>query len=543
MEVKKDTRRNMKRGFSRVTFLIILLCISFVCLVVYLKFDAIEKAIIGKTGSSIEQKTSQNEKKLLLDEKLSLSGEIQETNDLLTYSHYLIDQKYGKVYLKSKNFNLFEYAGSYNIEGVVDEFYDSYPVLEVESLKENKTKEKSVEKENEKNENKNLSGAVATGNEEKVEEVFYDFPAMGLWFDKAFTEKYSIQSQTNSEVVFVQSGVENASPFTISMFKCGNAGSSNCTSLLETFKESAEDTITNQITLNFYKLSEIKSWFFVSKGTDEKTINGYYINDADTETVQEVSNYLFVNNEWYVKNVLLENISNFCYDENVILQKYDTFKLYTDQGHSYVNIDYNAKDTGKVFCKLELQGAEVLTKEFKYSDYEEKSSDFSISSGVNISSGADTSSIISSEEDNKWTKEKDTVTDEKDINTDENFDITVEQFKLKPEKSLTFSSARGHKIVFPSPNIAYQEVSEKSDFNQKWVNCFSTVKVIKYADNEKILENPAVEVYECSIKGEFDDASSQLIHKVLEKDWKARDFVIKINNPSWYEFAKNIDIK
>ncbi len=500
-------------------------------------------------GDTISQGEEIVHQKLLLDQQISLSWDITETNDLLTYSHYLTDIEKWKVYLKSKEFNLFNYTGECLVEGVVDEFYNAYPVLEVKMIKKHHAPKTLNDTTSIVWSGKVLSGTVNTGTVEK-EIKNYNFPMMGVWFDAKFSEKYTLQSQNDNEIVFIGSWINSWNTVKISSFLCGKQASNDCDNFMKIFKEDASDTIANSSAIQLYKMSEIESWFFTNGAMTGNKWRGYYIWNADTPTVQDVANHLFVINDRYIKDLLWEHLDEYCADENVILHTYDSYTLIQEDWHQFLDISYNAKDTWKVMCRLELQWSEVLTKKFTYTDYveeeaEEKDKNKEKEKIDEKEDDKENDKNTSIEEEKEQNEEnRDTTEDEANNDNDvKDFDINVEQFVLKPEKSLTFSSARGHKIVFPSPNIAYQEITTKQDLGQQWVNCFANVKVIKYADNAKILENPTVEVYECVIKDTFDDTAKHLIHKVLEKDGKTRNFVIKINDPSWYEFAKNIDIE
>ena len=48
----------------------------------------------------------------------------------------------------------------------------------------------------------------------------------------------------------------------------------------------------------------------------------------------------------------------------------------------------------------------------------------------------------------------------------------------------------------------------------------------------------SVVIYECKVKNWFDDSEKNLIYRQV---WD-RDFVIKINDPAWVDFANNIEI-
>jgi hypothetical protein len=128
---------------------------------------------------------------------------------------------------------------------------------------------------------------------------------------------------------------------------------------------------------------------------------------------------------------------------------------------------------------------------------------------------------------------------ESEIVSDYDWNIEVEQFPVDLAKSLEFSSRRGHTIVFPSSNIAYAGTSVQKDFDQKWVNCFSVMNVVKYSEKADVETKGNVKIYECTVKDWFDDSAKNLIYKVV---WD-KDFVVEIVNPAWIDFAENLVIK
>ena len=62
------------------------------------------------------------------------------------------------------------------------------------------------------------------------------------------------------------------------------------------------------------------------------------------------------------------------------------------------------------------------------------------------------------------------------------------------------------------------------------------IRVVKYADKEQLQTNPAVEIYECSARNAVTSPGEQYL--VVESVGKT--FIIKINDPAWIDFAKNI---
>ncbi len=522
-------QKNMnKKAFSWITTLIVLMCVAFVALIVYLKFDALKTLILWE-----QYEKNDNVLTLQIWEPFSFSGTLTETQDLLDSSHYITHPVHGTVYIKSREYNLFDYTGKVLIQWEIERFLGDTPVVEVKRLTVVQTQtEDDVEQD----------ALSETGVSEWGEDTRYNFPEMGIRFDEEFSHAYTITEQTPNKVVFQKSG--EALTFSIVNFACQQSNDSkNCDTLVETFIQSAEQKIVNPIALTIYKLSEVKSWFF----TNNK--QWYYINNAPEHEVKQIANHLFVNNEWHTKNVILENLAEYCADEQVILHKYDTYTLKQENNKQYVEVEYNAKDTGKVFCKLELSGKEVLVREFTYDPYEEEQEKNTEDKTTwESEENQETSEKQSVNDDNKDTQDTDEIQQEDTNNEqkenewdtqDTDFDITVEQIKLRPEKALTFNSARGHKITFPSPNIAYQEVTSSESFGQEGVHCFAELNVIHYKNQERVNETPDVQVYECNVKNSFDESKKNMIYKKVD----TKHFVIKINNPAWYDFAQAVTVQ
>jgi acetyltransferase-like isoleucine patch superfamily enzyme len=126
-----------------------------------------------------------------------------------------------------------------------------------------------------------------------------------------------------------------------------------------------------------------------------------------------------------------------------------------------------------------------------------------------------------------------------DTNVSYNWDSNVTQFPVNLEKSLEFTSRRGHTFVFPSSNIAYVAQTSEEDFNQIGVNCFSVMNVVQYSDKEFVEQKWNVKVYECTAKNGIDDSDKKLIYKQI---WD-KHFIVEIIDPAWVTFANNIEIK
>ena len=93
-------------------------------------------------------------------------------------------------------------------------------------------------------------------------------------------------------------------------------------------------------------------------------------------------------------------------------------------------------------------------------------------------------------------------------------------------------------MIFPSSNISYTSDAVNEDFNQVWVRCGYTVKAIQYKYKEDLQTNPSIIIYECSFKNGFKLPWENYFLKELND----KKFVIEVREPSWFDFAKNIQI-
>lgn len=115
----------------------------------------------------------------------------------------------------------------------------------------------------------------------------------------------------------------------------------------------------------------------------------------------------------------------------------------------------------------------------------------------------------------------------------------TKQFAINPSKPMTYESRWEYSMIFPSSNISFSADSSSEDFNQVGVRCSKAVKVIQYKNKEQLQESPATVVYDCTAKNWIELPWKNYILKELGD----KKFVIQINDPAWYDFAKNITIE
>lgn len=93
--------------------------------------------------------------------------------------------------------------------------------------------------------------------------------------------------------------LDNEKITVIEYFNCSNQGDTNCKELTRTFKNTASRTSTTLNGDTFYKLPEVQSWYF-QNGTQQ----GYFINNADDEEVEQIKNLIIITSPEWIKNIV-----------------------------------------------------------------------------------------------------------------------------------------------------------------------------------------------------------------------------------------------
>lgn len=114
----------------------------------------------------------------------------------------------------------------------------------------------------------------------------------------------------------------------------------------------------------------------------------------------------------------------------------------------------------------------------------------------------------------------------------------VDQFPINLEKSKTFASRRGHNVTFPSSNISYGEQNLSSGLGLNGVRCFAQMNVIAYKNKDMLDSSPALRIYQCTIKDGSEIPAG--FRRVTASEDK--DFLIEVADPSWTNFANNVQI-
>lgn len=476
---------------------IILISILFVTFIWYEKWDQIQESIYQNMQKNIETGTL-----LFINDEISLSGKIADNGDLISFSHTLWTQEYGLLWLKSKKIDLFKYKDNVYIQWIVSDIKNNTPIIEVTSIV-------SLDIDA-------LSGEIIEENPINSGIVYID--EAWLFFEPEFFSTYKILSSNNGEIkIQTNDGEKN---ITINYFDCNKQiADKNCIALADSFSKSKETSIISPYGIEYFKLIEIKSWFF-----HNNDLFWYFINDVEKSDVASITKYIQAINTNYINTKIKENINSLCKDYTLNIATINNYEVYKDGDSLNVKIDWNNDgNTKKLECILKIN---PLLKQWA-----------SLISINEINEDEATNQ-------NSWTNlEIDETLEITDVNeieiVDTNFDPNVEQFPVELEKSLKFSSKRWHTIILPSSNLAFQDFWSEENFDQIWVNCFSRMAIIKYSEKTNLENKSSVDIFECSIKNSFDDSNPSLIYKQIGE----RNFVIRINDSAWYDFAKNIKIE
>lgn len=467
-----------KHGSSN-TFWIIFISVLFFLFLVFSKWNKIEEFF----GFSVES-TALNSG-LVLGEEVSFEGILTQDGDFVTHTHKITTLTSWVFWLKSKTINLNQYSWTVLIEWIVDTEHQGLFIVDVTKIIQQL-------------DDASLSGIVETWTTVPVGQYF---PELWLYLSEDFFSEYAVVSNDKSSLQ-VKSLTSNTI-VKIDYFSCKRGDANrDCKQLSSTFADSNEKTFTTQYWTVFYKLAEVNSWFFANQD-----LFGYFINNAPEQEVIKLSSYLTLPTSDYVKNMIQPKASTLCKQGNIVMNEVKKTTIFLDQGKPTVTFAWIwEKWTVECTITLDLSLSTFGTvKKFAYKE-------------DGLTGSTQTSTITPQTPSNQWS--------------------SVTQFPISLEKSLVFTSSRGHSISFPSPKISYKSNSIAENLDTVGVNCYVATNVIEYAKKDLIDSEPKVIVYECKIKAGV-DLPYQYYTKPLS-DWRV--FVISVIDPAWNDFANNIQV-
>lgn len=510
-------------GVSWVAFFIVIITTIVVSFIVYQNVDNI-KELFGGGDDIVAQ-----ENLLVVWDEITLEGYMAADGDIRTYSHTLQHPEYGYVGLKSREIDLNEYAEwNVTIQGVVDRLQWSTYVIEVSDIEGIKAE---VEEEVDADLGKTNSGQYVA--------------QAGLFFPERFFQQYEI---VNASIVWEVSikNIGSNQDIKIKYFKCDTSDNAkNCDQLAKTFSNAGEKSFKTVNGVVFYKLYEVKSWF--ARGA----YHGYYINDVNEAEVASLAQYIQVVNDELVNDTVKPYVPRLCRKDGQSLETITSTDMEMQGEEIILSVEWTSKD-GEMTCELSLNPNLVLgasTINVTYTEVEKAETE--------------TGDLMDEDADEEMTEdEEDGILDLDDLNyreqedeeeaaeaveEDDDTKETVsfedydgEQFPINLEKTLTFESRRGHKIIFPSSNISFAGVNVSTDLGEDGVNCFSQMNVVKYGTEEEERDaNPSVRIFECNIKDGF-AGSNKFRHIEVGDD---RHFIVETVDPAWQQFAEHVEVE
>ncbi len=488
MEKKHFTSKDVPTNFAHKhgspnAFWIILISVVFFLFLVFSKWNKIEQFF----GLSLEQTEYTSD--FVLGEEVSVEGLLTQDWDFITHTHKLSTLSSGVFGLKSKTINLNQYSGTVLVEWFVDTEHQWLYIIDVTKIIAQTDEEI-------------LTGDLLTG-----AIVGQYLPQAWIYLLPSFFENYTLVS-TGNNVIKIISLTTNET-INIDYFLCKKWNSNtDCKQLSTTFADSNEKTFTTQYGTVFYKLSEVKSWFF-----NNQELFGYFINNTSEEEVLKLSSFLVLPTAEYIKNVVEPKMSSLCKEGNVVMSSVTKTTLSLDQG-KIVALFFGNWENWTAECSLIVDPSLPTFWTLKSFLYKEAALTWTVEFPI-----GETPVI------NQPQQPTQKPTD-------------VAQFQINLEKALVFTSSRGHSISFPSPKISYKSDSISENLGLAWVNCYVATKVIEYAKKDLIDSEPTVIVYECKIK-ENVDLPYEYYTKPLSD---GRTFVVSVINPAWHDFANNIQV-
>ncbi len=438
---------------------------------------------LGTIGDRISWSSAETGARLSVGQSVSLTGEILQNGDYITYTHTITTTDYGVVGIKSKTIDLNQYSGITLVQWVVEKQQNNLFIVEVTSA----------------------SGASAVWTGTAVNTMTQEWTYIataGVYLPYNFGNNYTLQNNGEGNQIKVIR-TSNNQAISLSYFACTTSDESkDCAKMVKTFSSSAEKTFSTSNGDKFYKLEGVNSWFATND------FMGYFINDIPEQEVKDVANAMIIVNKSYVAETLVPKMMSLCTDGTVNLQSVTSQNMGKDFNGLYVQLMWPVAG-GTAVCKVVL--------------------DPSLSVGGKKLSFTPTLSTTTT-----------TNTNTNTTNTPSGLDFSVKQFPINMAKALTYtSSSKWYSMVLPSSNISYAGVTLDEDFDISGLRCSSQMNVIKFSDKALLNTNPTVKIFECTAKKDITLPSNAFLQTKLSD---GRIFLIEIMDGAWKDFASNITI-
>jgi len=475
----KKSIKPRKRWVSYLTFFVVIVVVFVLVFIFFKKSDNIKTLFVNNEWQAEEMVDGEYK----IWQLLNLSGGIFSDWDLISYTHTIRTNDWEIFWLKSRTIDLNSYRWNLQIYWIIEKLVWDIFVIEVNNIFSDEIVQENV----------------SNSTWRYISEAW-------IFFGESFFDKYLVSNVSSSNISL--KNLDNNQNVDISYFRCNTSNSDqNCRLLNETFSKTSEKDFTTSNWVIFYKLQSMNSRYF-----SNNNLFWYFINDVLESELIKLSDYIVLPNRLYVDYNIIPNISRLCVKDGVNMASHNSYDIILENNKLLVSIQWS-NISGKVNCKLvvdplSLFKANLQDIKFEVEEKNEKSEKLD----------EDTSSFVSNVL--VW-------------------DPNVKQFPINLDNTMEFiSSTRWYKMIFPSKNIAFVSTNVEYDFGQLWVNCFIQMNVVSYPNKEKLNIEPAIKIYECNIRNWFEESEKTIFRKIWD-----RNFIIEVIDPSWIEFANNLEIQ
>ena len=482
---------------SRWNLWIIVISVAFFLFIIYSKYDRISEFIFGNSTITVVSWAN-----LEIGQQVSIEWEIKQDGDFVTHTHKLYTLNSWIFGLKSKIVNLNQYSWMVGIEWMVSENRDGLYIIDVSSLIDQNTWTNQV---------------VATWTDlswQVVSQWVY-VPKAWVFFPVSFFDEYVIENTGDNSKITVKN-LQTNQAITISYFTCKKWNpNEDCTQLTSSFSSTSETSFTTSNWDTFYKLDGVNSWYFANDN-----LFGYFINDVSEQEVINLSKYITLPNKTYVNDTIIPLVSMLCKDGNVSMESVTSQSIVLENKVLVLKLNWKIA-SWTADCKLTIDPTLPEYAQKTAFTYKEVAAPAVVTWLDSTPATTPTPTTPAA----WWVS----LT----------ADWSVKQFALTLDKTLEFTSSRGHTIVFPSRKISYESVSIWSDLWIKWINCTVQTNVIAYVNKDLIKESPTAKIYECRVKAGLEIPST---YRSIPLD-DGRTFIIEAIDPSWVDFANNVQVR
>jgi len=426
-----------------------------------------------------------------MGETVSLTGTIESNGDLRFYTHTIQTTEYGAIGLRSRE-NLSAYKWpvvvQWEIERVIEE--EQLVIVYVSDV--------------------TLLPDDMQADEPPIETSAQYIRRAGIFFPESFFDLYGEPNSLTPGTITVTQGEE---AYTIQYFLCTqDEGDDDCEYLASRFAESASKVFTTADGMTFYKMSESDSWFSHNEG-----LLGYFFNDIGEQNLLALTRQIDFPTLKSVEQRVLPNIESLCTDGSTRMWSANEYALTIRSSVLHLAVTWSV-GTQQANCELiidYIQPNNALMTQFV---------------------------VQESEQQEEWNEDEEDTAEEEPVDPiirPTPFDSNVEQFSINLENPFVFTSNRGHRIKFPSQNIAFVPIEFDNNPVISSAACYTQQHMVSSTNKPQVEGQPSIIIYECVNALSSDTLPEQYISYPLEE---GKNFIVYVIDGARRDFANNIEV-